>query len=176
MRTRLFGFLAASLLATAANATSIVTFDGGTSTIALTPGTSKTITIGITPDADLVSGALLIFDVSDTSAISLASCSSSFASSCPVGGSQFSFSVVLTVDASQPFVVGSFTVNVAAGAAAGTTVTLSGTSTITDSFFSDNFVGPATVAQVVSVPEPATAALLALGLGGLFAIGRKRIA
>ena len=176
MRTRLVGFFGALLLAASAQATPIVTIDSGTSPVALTAGSSATITIGIIPDAGLVSGFNLIFEVSDTSGVSLASCAAQAGVqfSCPVGGVNFSFGAALSTDASQPLVVASFTVNVAAGAAAGTRVTLLGTSTITDSNFDDIFVGPITIAQVV--PEPTTASLLALGLGGLALLGRKRSA
>ncbi len=176
MRKQLLGFLAAGLVASAANAVPIVTIDGGTAAVSLTAGTSATITLGITPDAGLVAGFNLIFEVSDTAGISLVSCAAQAGvqSSCPAGGVNFSFGAALSSDASAPFTVASFTINVAAGAAPGTTVTLTGASTITDSGFNDIFVGPTTVAQVVGVPEPATAGLLAVGLGGLALIGRKR--
>ena len=94
----------------------------------------------------------------------------------PGGGVNFSFGAALAVDASKPLSVGSFTINVSAGAAPGTRITLTGASTVTDSAFNDIFVGPITIAQVV--PEPATASLLALALalGGLALLGRKRSA
>ena len=66
MRTRLLALLAAGLFATAANAASIVTIDGSTNPATLLPGSSATIQIGITPDADRVSGFSLIFEISDT--------------------------------------------------------------------------------------------------------------
>lgn len=176
MRMRPVGFIAALLLAASAHATPIVTIDGGTLPVALTAGTSATITIGVTPDASLVSGFNLIFQVSDVTGISLVSCSpaAGVQFSCPAGGVNFSFGAALAVDASQPLTAGSFTINVSAGAAPGTTITLTGASTVTDSGFNDIFVGPITIAQVV--PEPATASLLALGLGGLALLGRKRSA
>ena len=176
MRKQYLGLIAASLVAVAAHATPIITVDGGSGPVSLTPGTSATITIGITPDANLVSGFNLIFAVSDTTGVSLVSCAAQpgVSASCPAGGANFSLGAALSQDASSAFTVGSFTVTISAGAAAGTTVTLTGASTITDAGFVDIFVGPQVIAQVVSVPEPATAGLLAMGLAGLALIGRKR--
>ncbi len=176
MRKQLFGFLAATLVAAAAHATPIVSINGGTSTVSLTPGQSLSLTIEITPDADLVSGFNLIFAISDPASVSLTSCSpqAGVSSSCPAGGASFSFGAALSTDASAKFTVASFLVNVSSSAAAGTTITLTGASSVTDSLFNDIFVGPQVVAQVASVPEPATAGLLAMGLGGLALLGRKR--
>jgi hypothetical protein len=176
MRKQLIGFLAATLVAAAAHAAPIVTIDGGTTPVAVAPGDSATITIGLTPDADLISGFSLIFEVSDTSGISLVSCAAQagVSSSCPAGGVNFSFGAALATDASSPFTVASFTINVSPTAAGGTTVSLRSDSTVTLGTFAEPFVGPLVIAQVVSVPEPATASLLALGLGGLTLLGRKR--
>jgi hypothetical protein len=176
MQKQLLGCLAVAFLAIGANATPIITVDGGTSPVSLTPGASTTIQIGITPDANLVSGFNLIFAVSDTTAVSLVSCAAQpgVQSSCPAGGVNFSFGAALSSDASAPFAVASFTVNVSAGAASGTTVTLTGASTVTDSGFNDIFVGPQLIAQVV--PEPEIAALLSAGLGGLALLGSRRSA
>ena len=176
MRKLLLGILAACLVAGAASATPIITINGGIVGVLLTPGTSQSITIGIEPDANKVSGFNLIFEISNTAGVSLVSCSpaAGVQSSCPAGGMNFSFGAALSSDATQPFQVASFSVNVAAGVQAGTTITLLGSSTVTDSSFNDIFVGPITIAQVA--PEPATAGLLALGLGGLALLGRKRIA
>jgi hypothetical protein len=177
MRKQLFGFVAAALLAAGAQATPIVSVVGaGSGFQALTPGQAATITLEITPDSGLVSGFNLIFAVSDTTGISLVSCAAQpgVQSSCPVGGVNFSFGAALSQDASAKFTVASFTVNVSPTAAGGTTITLTGASTITDSGFNDIFVGPQVIAQVVTAPEPAVAGLLAAGLGGLALLGRKR--
>ena len=175
MLKRHLGILSALLFAAGAQAAPIVMIDGGTSAVALTPGSSATITIGITPDAHYVSGYNLIFEVSDTASISLVSCSpqAGVQSSCPAGGLNFTFGAALSADAVSPFTVASFVVKVAAGAAAGATLMLTSASTVTDAGFNDIFVGPLTIASL-AVPEPTSAALLAAGLG-LALLGRRRL-
>ncbi len=176
MRKRHLGILLASLIAASAQAVPIVTYNGAMGTVSVDPGTSATITIGIIPDPDLVSGYNLIFEITDTANVSLVSCApqAGVSVSCPVGGANFSFGAALSSDASAPFIVGTFTIDIGAGAPAGYVLGLAAAATITDSLFNDIFVGPQQFVFVNAVPEPGVAALGVLGIAGLALIGRKR--
>jgi hypothetical protein len=177
MRTRLFGFFAASLLAAAAHATPIVTINGGTSEITATPGSVVSITLGVTPDAEGAAGYNLIFAISDPASVSVGSCVgivSGVQISCSdPTGLNFSFGGQVP-DLTSSFNVASFQLTIAANAAVGATVILTGGSTVTTILLDEPVVGPLSVVRVVAAPEPATAAMLGLGLGGLMFAGRKR--
>lgn len=175
MYRRLVALVGGLLFAASAQAAPIITINGGSDPALLIPGgAEQTITIGITPDANKMSGFNLIFQVSNSSHISLSSCSPApgVQSSCPAGGTTFSFGAALGTDASSPFTVASFIVHPSGALAPGENITLSVASTVTDGSFNDVLVGPTPIAIV---PEPTTAALIALGIGGLALSGRRRI-
>jgi hypothetical protein len=88
------------------------------------------------------------------------------------GNYEGSFIGVFGSDRSAPFSVGTVTLE---GLTPGTPLVLLGSSSFLDSGFNDIFIGPLNVANVVSTPEPGTAALLGLGIAGLAAVGRRRI-
>ena len=178
MQLKLLSLFAGLLVAASAQATPIVTWNGGTAPLDLTPGTSTTITIGITPDAAEVSGFNLFFDISDTASIALVSCTKLTAdqTSCAAGGSVANVLAGFSTNQTGAFDALSFTVNIPVGATPGATITLRAGSNIDDGNFTTITLSAQTVARVVAVPEPAIASLLALGLGGLALLGRRRSA
>jgi hypothetical protein len=173
----LANLVAVLLLAGAAEATPIMTINGGTSAVDLTPGNQVTIVIGITPDAAEVSGFNLFFDISDTASISRISCTRLVADQIDCT-TPTPFNVLASFNTNQTsaFDVLSFVVDIPLGAAPGTTITLRDQSNIDDGNLTSIFLSTQLVARVVPLPEPATAGLLTLGLGALAMFGRKRVA
>ncbi|MEE8508076.1 MAG: PEP-CTERM sorting domain-containing protein [Myxococcota bacterium] len=174
MKLKLVITLASMLLfSAAASATPIVVSDPA-AVGTLSPGSTSTITFSIEPDSLGVKGFTMFFEISDVSSIELQSCSSPVdaAPVCPVGGSQFNFAVLdFNPAETDPFVIGSATVNIPLGATLDATIASTLQSSITLGNFDEVFPPAQVYAQVI--PEPGTFALLSLGLGG---VARRRLA
>jgi hypothetical protein len=178
MRNRFAAFLGVLLLTSAAQATPILTVNAGASPAALTAGTQTTLSLTLTPlQGEPLAGFNLIFAISSPSSISVVSCTAAAGvqSSCAdPTGLNFSFGITFGTDQTSAFGVASVTIDISPSAVAGATITLTSGSTWTDPNFDDFFFSSQVIGEVVQAPEPLTASLLALGLGGLALLGRKR--